>query len=48
MIEVLRYAARVVSHGITDEEILSEKWYNEVISWFKKMKNFNDFLLKWF
>jgi hypothetical protein len=25
MIEVLRYAARVVSHGITDEEILSEK-----------------------
>lgn len=48
MIEILRYVAWVVSHGMTDEEILSEKWYNEVISWFKKMKNFNDFLLKWF
>ena len=48
MIEILRYVARTVSHGITDGEILSEKWYNEVISWFKKMKNFNDFLLKWF
>lgn len=48
MIEILRYVARVVSHEITDEEILSEKWYNEVILWFKKMKNFNNFLLKWF
>ena len=48
MIEVLRYVARTVSHGMTDEEILSDKWYNEVISWFKKMKDFNDFLLKWF
>ena len=48
MIEVLRYVARTVSHGMADEEILSEKWYNEVISWFKKMKDFNDFLLKWF
>ena len=48
MIEVLRYVARTVSHWMADEEILSEKWYNEVISWFKKMKDFNDFLLKWF
>jgi len=48
MTEILCYVARVVSHWIGDEEILSEKWYNEVISWFKKMKNFNDFLLKWF
>jgi hypothetical protein len=48
MIEVLRYVARVVSHGMSDEEILSEKWYNEVVNWFKKMKNFNDFLLRGF
>jgi hypothetical protein len=48
MIEVLRYVARTVSHEMTDKEILSDKWYNEVISWFKKMKDFNDFLLKWF
>ena len=48
MIEVLRYVARVVSHNLKDEEVLSEKWYNEVVSWFKKMKIFNDFLLKWF
>jgi hypothetical protein len=48
MIEILRYVARVVSHNLKDEEVLSEKWYNEVISWFKKMKKFNDFLLKWF
>ena len=48
MIEVLRYVARVVSHRMDDEEILSEKWYNEIIWWFKKMKKFNDFLLKWF
>ena len=48
MIEILRYVAWVISHGLTDEVILSEKWYNEVISWFKKMKNFNDFLLRGF
>ena len=48
MIEVLRYAAWVVSHEMIDEEILSEKWYNEVIAWFKKMKDFNNFLLRWF
>jgi uncharacterized NAD(P)/FAD-binding protein YdhS len=48
MIEILRYVARVVSHNLKDEEVLSEKWYNEVVSWFKKMKKFNDFLLKWF
>ena len=48
MIEILRYVARTVSHSLSDEEVLSEKWYNEVISWFKKMKDFNDFLLKWF
>ena len=48
MIEILRYVARTVSHWLTDEEILNEKWYNEVISWFKKMKKFNNFLLKWF
>ena len=48
MIEILRYVAWVVSHGISDEEVLSEKWYNEVISWFKRMKKFNDFLLRWF
>ena len=48
MIEILRYVAWVVSHTMSDEEILSEKWYNAVISWFKKMKDFNDFLLKWF
>jgi hypothetical protein len=48
MIEVLRYVARVVSHNLKDEEVLSEKWYNEVVSWFKKMKKLNDFLLKGF
>lgn len=48
MIEVLRYVARVVSHNISDELVLDEKWYDEVISWFKKMKDFNDFLLKGF
>ena len=48
MIEILRYVARTVSHWLSDEEILSDKWYDEVISWFKKMKKFNDFLLKWF
>ena len=48
MIEILRYVARVVSHNLKDEEVLSEKWYNNVILWFKKMKNFNDFLLKGF
>ena len=48
MIEILRYVARTVSHNISDETVLSEKWYNEVISWFKTMKDFNDFLLRWF
>ena len=48
MVDILRYVARTVSHGISDEQILSEKWYNEVVSWFKKMKKLNDFLLKWF
>ena len=48
MIEIFRYSARTVGHGLSDKEVLSEKWYNEVISWFKKMKDFNDFLLKWF
>jgi hypothetical protein len=48
MIEVLRYVARTVSHWLSDEEILSDKWYSEVISWFKKMKKFNDFLLRGF
>jgi hypothetical protein len=48
IMEVLRYVAWVVSHWVSDEEVLSDKWYNEVVSWFKKMKNFNDFLLKWF
>ena len=48
MIEVLRYVAWVVSHNISDETVLSEKWYNEVVSWFKKMKDFNDFLLRGF
>ena len=48
MIEILRYAARTVSHSLSDEEALSEKWYNGVISWFKKMKDFNDFLLRGF
>lgn len=48
MIDSIRYVARTVSHWITDEEILSEKWYNEVIKWFKIMKDFNDFLLRWF
>ena len=48
MIEILRYVAWVVSHNISDEMVLSEKWYSEVVSWFKKMKDFNDFLLKWF
>ena len=48
MIEILRYVARTVSHWLSDEEILSEKWYNEVVNGFKKMKNFNDFLLRWF
>lgn len=48
MIEILGYVARTVSHRITDDEVLSEKWYNEIISWFKKMKDFNDFLLNGF
>ena len=48
MIEILCYVARTVSHGIKDNEVLSENWYNEVISWFKKMKKFNDFLLRGF
>ena len=48
MIEILRYVAWVVSHSISDETVLSEDWYDEVISWFKKMKKLNDFLLKWF
>lgn len=48
MQEVLRYAAWTVSHPLTDEMVLSEKWYDEVIAWFKKLKILNDFLLKWF
>ena len=48
MVEVLRYVAWVVSHNISDSIVLSEKWYDEVIKWFKIMKDFNDFLLKWF
>ena len=48
MIDAIRYVAWVVEHKITDEEVLSEKWYNEVVSWFGKMKEFNDFLLRWF
>ena len=48
MVDAIRYVAWTVSHELSDETILSEKWYNEVISWFKKMKKFNDFLLKWF
>lgn len=48
MIEIFRYVARTVWHWMNDEEILSEKWYEKVINWFKKLKNLNDFLLKWF
>ena len=48
MVEVLRYVAWVVSHNISDDDVLSEKWYDEVIKWFKIMKDFNDFLLRWF
>ena len=48
MIEIIRYVARVVSHNMRDEDILSDKWYEEVISWFKKMRDFNNFLLGWF
>ena len=48
MIEIIRYVARVVSHNMRDEDILSDKWYKEVISWFKKMRDFNNFLLGWF
>ena len=48
MIEIFRYVARTVWHWMSDEEILSEKWYEKVINWFKKLKNLNDFLLKWF
>jgi len=48
MIEIIRYAARVVSHNMSDEDVLSDKWYEEVISWFKKMKDLNNFLLGWF
>ena len=48
MIEIVRYVAWTVGHGLDDETVLSEKWYNEVIKWFEIMKNFNDFLLKWF
>jgi uncharacterized protein (TIGR02453 family) len=48
MVEILRYAARTVWHNISDELVLSEKWYSEVINWFKIMKDFNDFILRWF
>ena len=48
MIDILCYVAWTVSHNISDETVLSEKWYNEVLSWFEIMKKFNDFLLKWF
>ncbi len=48
MVEILRYVARTVWHNISDELVLSEKWYSEVINWFKIMKDFNDFILRWF
>lgn len=48
MIEIVRYVAWTVGHGMDDETVLSEKWYNEVIKWFKIMKDFNDFLLRGF
>ena len=48
MIEIFRYVARTLCHRVSDEEVLSEKWYDSVIYWFKQMKDFNDFLLKWF
>ena len=48
MIEIFRYVAWTLWHRVSDEEVLSEKWYDSVIYWFKQMKDFNDFLLKWF
>lgn len=48
MIEVLRYKAWTVAHHLSDEEVLSEKWYNEVIQWFKLQKDLNDFLMNCF
>ena len=48
MVEILRYVARTVWHNISDELVLSEKWYSEVINWFKIMKDFNDFILRGF
>lgn len=48
MIEQFRYVAWTVWHELDDETVLSEKWYNEVIKWFKIMKDFNDFLLRGF
>lgn len=48
MIEIVRYVAWTVGHEMRDEIVLSEKWYNEVIKWFKIMKDFNDFLLRGF
>ena len=48
MVDAIRYVAWTVMHPISDEKVLSDKWYDEVIKWFKIMKDFNDFLLKWF
>ena len=48
MVGILRYVARTVWHNMSDELVLSEKWYNEVINWFKIMKDFNDFILRGF
>mgnify|MGYP003310617726 CR=1 FL=1 len=48
MLEIFCYHGRVVDHHMTDEEILSDNGYSEVIDWFKKMKIFNDFLINCF
>ena len=48
MIDSIRYVAWTLMHPISDEKVLSEKWYDEVIKWFKIMKDFNDFLLRGF
>jgi hypothetical protein len=48
MVDSIRYVAWTLMHPISDEMVLSEKWYDEVIKWFKIMKDFNDFLLRGF
>ena len=44
MIEIFAYHSWTVSHTLTDDDVLSDKGYEIVIDWFKKIKKLNDFL----